>query len=250
MNTKNETNELLEKSKPCAYLEDTLSDIRYRYLSICNDATNYAMIERGWRRFGHIHFTPECSGCTECKTIRIRTDEFHFTSSHKRVFNKNKDLKIYIQKPTISVEHLSLFNKYHSFMSEKKDWDENIITPKEYQSSYVDGASSFGKEILYFLDDKLIGVALCDILENGLSAIYCYYDHDYQSRSLGKFSILLQISLAKISKIPYVFLGYWIQNHHSMGYKEDYAPFDVLQNRPSLDEECIWERYEGKNGKR
>jgi arginine-tRNA-protein transferase len=52
--------------------------------------------------------------------------------------------------------------------------------------------------------------------------------------------------MAKLSKIPYMFLGYWLKDHYSMGYKEEYAPFDVLQNRPSMDDECIWERYEKK----
>ncbi len=249
MNNNENTSELFEENKPCAYIDDTLSDIRYKYMPICDDATHYKMIERGWRRFGYVHFVPECKNCFECKTIRIDVENFKFTSSHKRILNKNKDLKIYIQKPTLSIEHLNLFNKYHNYMSEKKDWPHNNISPKDYQSSYVDGASSYGREILYFLDNKLICVALSDVLENGISAIYCYYDHDYQNRSLGKFSILIQLSMAKLSKIPYMFLGYWLKDHYSMGYKEDYAPFDVLQNRPSIDEECIWERYEKKNEK-
>ena len=135
MNTTNEQNELLESDKPCAYLEDTLSDIRYKYIQNCDAKTNYAMIERGWRRFGHIHFTPECKSCNECKTIRIDTQEFEFSNSHKRIFRKNRDLKIYVQKTTIRIEQLTLFHKYHSFMSEKKDWDSNFIPPKEYQTS-------------------------------------------------------------------------------------------------------------------
>ena len=248
MNRNEKNSELFEENKPCAYREDTLSDIRYKYIPHCDDTTHYSMIERGWRRFGYVHFAPECKNCFECKTIRIDVENFKFTSSHKRILNKNKVLKIYIQKPTLSIDHLNLFNKYHQYMHEKKDWPHNNITPQDYQSSYVDGAHNYGKEILYFLDDTLICVALSDVLENGISAVYCYYDHKYQERSLGKFSILIQMSLAKLSKIPYMFLGYWIQNHHSMGYKEDYAPFDVLQNRPTLDEECIWEKYE-KNKK-
>jgi leucyl-tRNA---protein transferase len=244
MNNNENISELLEEFKDCAYLPTKLSDIRYKYMPHCDDATSYAMTERGWRRFGFVHFTPECKTCDECKTIRIDVKNFKFTKSHKRILRKNSDLKIYIQKPSISIEHLELFNKYHRFMMDKKDWSENYISPKEYQASYVDGASSYGKEILYFLDDKLICVALSDVLKNGISAVYCYYDHEFEQRSLGKFSILIQLSMAKNVNIPYMFLGYWIKNHHSMGYKEDYAPFDILQNRPNLDEECIWERYE------
>ncbi|MDX9743531.1 MAG: arginyltransferase, partial [Arcobacteraceae bacterium] len=204
MNRNEKNSELFEENKPCAYREDTLSDIRYKYIPHCDDTTHYSMIERGWRRFGYVHFAPECKNCFECKTIRIDVENFKFTSSHKRILNKNKDLKIYIQKPTLSIDHLNLFNKYHQYMHEKKDWPHNNITPQDYQSSYVDGAHNYGKEILYFLDDTLICVALSDVLENGISAVYCYYDHKYQERSLGKFSILIQMSLAKLSKIPYM----------------------------------------------
>ena len=190
-----------------------------------------------------MNFVPECKTCNECKTIRIDTLNYKFSKNEKRVLKRNQDIQVYIQKPSLSMEHINLFNKYHQYMTEKKQWDENIIDPVEYQASYVDGAGEFGKEILYFLDDKLVCVALCDMTDDSFSSVYCYYDHDYEKRSLGKFSILVQIYLAKQAKVPYLFLGYWIKDHYSMGYKEDYAPFEVLQNRPTLDEECVWAKY-------
>jgi arginine-tRNA-protein transferase len=236
--------EFLEENKPCSYYDDRLSDIRYKYLDNCAPETYFKMLERGWRRFGNIHFVPECKNCTECQTIRIDVANFKFTKSHKRLFNKNDDIEIYVQKPSISIEHLDLYNKYHRRMQNKKGWNNNEITPGEYKSSYVDGASTYGREILYMHQGKLIGVALSDMLPDGMSAVYCFYDHEYAHRSLGKFSILAQISIAKQANIPYIFLGYWIKDHLSMGYKENYKPFDVLQNRPTLDEKCIWELYE------
>lgn len=236
--------EILEEQKQCAYFDDKLSDTRYKFIKDCDIDTYDKMVQRGWRRFGHVHFVPECKDCNECKTVRIDVKDLKFTKSQKRVFSKNKDIQIYIQTPTLSIDHINLFNKYHKNMTKKKDWNENQIDPAEYKHSYVDGAGEYGKEILYFLDDKLICVALADITQKSLSCVYCFYDHDYEDRSLGKFSILAQMSIAKQSHIPYIYLGYWIKDHYSMGYKEDYAPFDVLQNRPTLDEECIWERYE------
>jgi arginine-tRNA-protein transferase len=89
----------------------------------------------------------------------------------------------------------------------------------------------------------LIGVALVDILPNAVSAIYCYYDHSYVDLSIGKFSILAQIKIAKELNIPYIYLGYWIKEHFSMGYKEAYAPFEILQNRANPMEEPVWLRY-------
>ena len=202
------------------------------------------MLQRGWRRFGNMHFVPECKDCDKCKTIRIDVSKYKFSKSEKRLFSKNKNIKIYVQKPTVTLEHIDLFNKYHEHMQLKKGWKENTIDVDEYHKSYVNGAHTFGKEILYFIDDNLVAVALADMMPEGLSSVYCYYDHDYEHLSLGKFSILAQISIAKQSKIKYMYLGYWIQDHYSMGYKENYKPFEILQNRPSMEETTIWRDYE------
>ena len=237
------TVEVLEENKECSYFDDKTSDMRYRYLENCDASEHSQLLERGWRRFGNLHFIPECKTCDACKTIRIDIKQQKFTSSQKRVINKNKDTQVYIQKPSMSVDHLNLFDKYHSHMRDKKQWKYDIIEPEEYYKSYVAGASSYGKEILYMRDEKLIAVALVDILKSGISSIYCYYDHDYGYLSLGKYSILAQISLAKQHNIPYLYLGYWIKDHHSMGYKEDYKPFEVLANRPTMNEKTIWREY-------
>ena len=144
----------------------------------------------------------------------------------------------------MTLEHLNLYDKYHAFMNSKKDWPYSAIEPGEYQKSYVDGKAEYSKEFLYMKDNKLIGVALVDLLPNSVSSIYCYYDHDYADLSIGKFSILAQIKIAKEMNIPYIYLGYWIKDHLSMGYKEAYKPFEILKNRPTLNEETIWENYE------
>jgi len=236
--------EFLEEDKQCSYFDDKISDIRYKYMEHCTDDEQLSMLERGWRRFGNMHFVPECKECNECKTIRIDVNKFQFSKSQKRVLNKNKETQVYVQKPTVTYEHIDLFNKYHNHMKHKKNWTENIIDVQEYHNSYVNGAHTFGKEILYFRDNKLIGVALSDMMQGGLSAVYCYYDHDYEDLSIGQFSILAQISIAKQANIPYLYLGYWIKDHYSMGYKERYAPFEILDNRPNLEEETIWSDYE------
>jgi len=236
-----------EENTQCAYYDDKLCDIQYRYMDKCTLQQQQTMLERGWRRFGNMHFVPQCKGCNACTTLRIDIENFNFSKSHKRVLNKNKNTEIYIQKPTVTYEHLELFNKYHKVMQTKKGWEENKIDPDLYCKSYVDGANEFGKELLYFIGDKLVAVALIDILPNGISSIYCYYDHDFEELSLGKFSILSQILLAKQHKISYLYLGYWIKDHPSMGYKEYYKPFEILENRPLFDEEPIYSLYKEGN---
>jgi arginine-tRNA-protein transferase len=236
--------EFIEESRDCSYFENKISDIRYKYMYNCSSIEYQAMLERGWRRFGKMHFVPECKTCTKCVSMRIDVKNYKFSKSEKRVINKNKDTKLYIRPPSISMEHLSLYDKYHKFMNDKKNWPYTAIDAEDYLKSYVEGKEEFAKEFLYIKDEKLIGVALVDILPGSISSIYCFYDHDYQDLSIGKFSILAQIKIAKEMNIPYIYLGYWIKDHFSMGYKESYSPYEVLSNRASLDERAIWEKHE------
>ncbi|APW66350.1 arginyltransferase [Poseidonibacter parvus] len=244
MHILNKDIEFVEEQRSCSYFEDNISDIRYKYMYSCSPNSYQAMLERGWRRFGRMHFVPECNTCTKCVSMRIDVKNYKFSKSENRVINKNKDTKLYIRPPSMTMEHLDLYDKYHEFMNRKKDWPYSPIEPNEYSKSYVESKEEYAKEFLYMRDNKLIGVALVDMLPNAISSIYCYYDHDYADLSLGKFSILAQIKIAKEMNVPYIYLGYWIKDHYSMGYKEAYTPFEVLVNRPSLDEETIWEKYE------
>jgi len=239
----NDEVEFVENNKDCSYFDNEISDIRYRYLKTCSPEDYQNMLEHGWRRFGKMHFVPECNNCTKCISIRIDVANYKFSRSEKRVLSKNKDTKVYIQPPSISLDHLNLYDKYHKFMNDKKSWPYAPIEPIEYSRSYVEGKASYTKEFLYMRDEKLVGVALTDILPNSISSIYCFYDHDYENLSIGKFSILAQIKVAKQLNIPYIYLGYWIKEHFSMGYKEAYTPFEVLENRASLDEPTIWSKY-------
>ncbi|MDY0320676.1 MAG: arginyltransferase [Arcobacteraceae bacterium] len=245
MITFNQDIEFIEQDRECSYFQSSeISDIKYRLINSCSKDEYLDMLQKGWRRFGKMHFVPVCKSCTKCISMRIIVDDFKFSKSQQRVLNKNRDTKVFIQPPSVSYEHIDLYNKYHAYMHDKKGWHYSPIDVTEYIRSYVDGKNGgFAREILYFVDDKLVGVALVDVLPEGISAIYCYYDHDYQDLSIGQFSILFQINIAKELKIPYVYLGYWIKDHFSMGYKEKYKPFEVLTNRAGDDDEPIWEQY-------
>ena len=237
--------EFIDKDSPCAYFDGKLTTTKYWQLDECSPKEYQGLLEHGWRRFGKLHFTPICEGCNECRSIRICIDEFNFSKSQKRVLKKNKNTKVIIQQPTCTEAHLELYNKYHKKMNEKKAWKFKPIEERHYIGSYVDGYSGFGYEFLYYVDDKLVGVALVDILSSAMSAIYCFYDHDYKDLSIGQFSVLTQIKIAKHHHIPYIYLGYWMKDHYSMGYKEKYQPFDVLKDMVTpVDKPTVWYRYQ------
>ena len=224
----------------CSYLEDKNQTTHYKAIDECGITYSQKLIERGYRRFGKIYFRPMCTLCDECKSIKIDVENFKFSSSQRRVLRKAEGIKNHIQKPTLSRDHLELFEKYHTFMRDKKGWDHNNITPHNYYSSFVDGYGDFGYEILYFFEDKLIGVDLIDILEDGVSSIYFYYDPDFAKYSLGKLSLLNQILFAKRSHKRWIYLGYYVKECPSLAYKSEYTPYLTLDAKPELYEDPIW----------
>ena len=125
-------------------------------------------------------------------------------------------------------------------MREKKGWEYNPTNAQNYYGSFVDAHNEFGYEVLYYLDDNLIGVDLIDILQEGISSIYFFYDPIYAKYSLGKFSLLNQISFAKKLKKRWIYLGYYVKDCPSLSYKAEYQPYLTLQGRPGIFEESEW----------
>ncbi len=224
----------------CSYLENRKTRMEYKYIENATMELNQALVERGWRRFGNYYSRPQCHGCTACLSLRIDVEKYQFSRSSKRAFKKAEGLRYVIQAPTISTEHLELYDKYHRFMEMKRGWQYYYLKPQSYHELYVSGAHNFGKEILYFYGEKLIGVDLIDFLDNGISSIYFYYDPDFSFLSLGRLSIYEQILLGKEYGLKWIYLGYYVQECQSLKYKASYTPYQILQNNPSLEEDAIW----------
>jgi len=224
----------------CSYLDNKKQNLHYTMIDNCTSQHCNELVERGYRRFGKMFFRPICSDCDECKSIKIDVENFNFSKSMRRVIKKASNIQSYIQKPTLTKEHLTLFKKYHLFMKDKKGWKYNETSPNHYYDSFVTGDNEFGYEILYFDNDKLIGVDLVDILDNGISSIYFYYDPDYMNYSLGKLSMYNQILIAKNHNLKWIYLGYYVKDCPSLSYKSHYKPYVTLDGRPTLDEDYIY----------
>ena len=226
---------------PCVYIEGKQMKMAYKYIKECSLSLSSKLIQRGWRRFGHYYSAPECSNCDACQSMRISVDAFTFSKSVRRVMKKNASTRVLVRKPSISPDHLALYEKYHRHMREKKGWEYYPLNAESYADLYGKGHSSYGYEILYIRDEKLIGVDLVDFLEDGLSAIYFYYDPDYAHLSLGKFSLYKQIEMARERELSWIYLGYYVKECDSLNYKASFKPNQILTNKPSLKERPIWE---------
>lgn len=224
----------------CSYLHDMRTRMSYQFVENASAEFNKALVERGWRRFGNYYSRPQCEGCAACLNLRIDVKNYQFSKSSHRTFKKASGISYIIQSPTISHEHLNLYTKYHRFMEKKRGWKYYSLKPQSYHELYVSGAGNFGKEILYYHQETLIGVDLIDILDNGISSIYFYYDPDFEKLSLGRLSLYEQIILAKHHNLDWIYLGYYVENCQSLKYKADYKPYQILEGYPSLDEKPIW----------
>lgn len=224
----------------CPYLENRYSRMDYKFIENCSTSLNNKLVKRGWRRFGRYFSRPNCESCKECINLKIDVNLYEFSKSTKRVFSKNKDTKIVIQNPTISTEYIDLYRKYHKVMEKKRGWKYNELSLHAYYELYVAGSEKFGKEVLYFLHDKLIGVDLIDLTDDGFSSIYFFYDPDYSNLSLGKYSIYQQILLAKLHKLSWIYLGYYVKDCPSLCYKAKYKPYKLLSGSPQLEDSAIW----------
>lgn len=228
----------------CSYIPGNQVRMNYKYVPQANKTFATAVVARGWRRFGKYFVHPICYSCNECKSVRIKTENYHFSKSQRKAIKRNTQTKIIMQKPTMTQAHIDLYNKYHAYKSETDAWQSRNISQREYHENFVDGAHNFGKEILYFIEGKLVGVDLIDILDDGISSIYFFYDPDYLWHSLGTYSLLYQIQLAQKLNLPWVYLGYWVEGCKAFAYKERFQPQEILDDFPLISQEPLWERWE------
>ena len=224
----------------CSYLPEKSTRMYYRYMRNASRKLVTELVKRGWRRFGCYFFHPICANCNGCKNLRIDALNFSFSKSQRRVMKKNRKTLMHIRKPTMTQEHLDLYNRFHKHKSEISGWKYSPVNPQLYYENFVDGAHEFGKEVLYFIEEKLVGVDLIDITEDGISSIYFYYDPDYSKYSLGTYSLLMQIELAKKMGLRWIYLGYWVDGCRSFEYKMNYKPMQMLDGFPPLEVEPEW----------
>ncbi len=234
------------EEETCLYLPDQLSQLRYRVIDHCTPETYQTLLERGWRRFGRVFFRPACAACVECRSLRVDVESFRPNRSMRRTLKRNLDLRVGLRQAAVSEQHRELYERYHYDMAERKGWSEKSITLLQYYRTFVEARQGFGHEMLFLEGDRLVAVALVDLLPRAVSAVYCYYEPELRARALGVYSVLRQVDLARQLGAPYLYLGYWIEGNASMRYKANYRPHEILAGRPGQGDEATWSPPEGR----
>ncbi len=234
-----EINECMYDEK-CSYLDNKEQRTHYRVIQNVSKDYSSKLIESGWRRFGEMYFRPVCNDCNECQSIKIDVDNYLLSKSSRRILKKASNLEVKITRPRHSLEHIELFNIYHRYMKEHRDWEQEDVDLRHYYNSFVKGYCDFGFEVSYYDEEKLIAVDLIDILDEGISSIYFYYDPEYKHLSLGKFSIYKQIEFAKKLGLHWIYLGYYVEENQSLSYKSQFKPYKTLEGRPDVNQNVEW----------
>lgn len=235
---------LVEEPRACSYLPEQRASLEYRVMQDLSAQEYQALLERGYRRFGRQLFRPECLSCSRCVSIRFCAADFAPNAGLRRVWRRNRHIRVRHEKVSMGPRHLELYRLYHQFMAEHRGWSADTISGADYYDSFLAGGADYASQWLYFAGEELVGVALMDETPNAISLVYFFHDPAWRALSPGTFSILVQLDYARQRGKDYAYPGYWIAENRSMAYKDRFRPFETLIGRPSDAESPVWKLYE------
>lgn len=212
----------------CSYLPEKSARTLFADPDFPMDINVYtALARQGFRRSGKHIYKPKCHQCNACIAIRLPVSKFFRNRNQKRNWARNKDLQV-IQLPAqFNDEYFDLYARY--LAAKHPDGGMNNPDPENFTDFLI---SEWATTIFYEFREagKLLSVAVVDEMLDGLSAVYTFYDPDYDSRSLGRYAVLTEIEAARSRGLEWLYLGYWIADCRKMQYKDEYQPLEYLYN--------------------
>jgi arginyl-tRNA--protein-N-Asp/Glu arginylyltransferase len=211
----------------CDYLPGNKARIAYVSPQVSINPKLYSrLVASGFRRSGNMVYRPYCSECNACIPVRIPVESFRPNRAQSRILRRNSDLEVTERPAAFDPAHYQLYQRY--LLARHADSDMTLASPEDYLN-FV--GCRWGKTGFYEFrakDRELMAVAVIDRLDDALSAVYTFFDPDAERRSLGTFAVLWQIAEAKRQNLPWVYLGFWIQNCRKMAYKGSFRPLEAL----------------------
>lgn len=209
----------------CGYLPGRLS----RHVNFIGGAlrgSEYrALLDANFRRAGVVFYRPECAGCRACRQIRVLVREFTPTKSQRRSERRNLDLTLSIGPPELDEERADLYRRY---VEHRHEAGPQTGSTEELESFLYRSAVPTLEIAYRNAAGHLIGVSILDVGPGYFSSVYHYFDPTEEHRSLGVFSVLAELELARARGLDHYYLGYWIPSARTMAYKANYRPFEIL----------------------
>lgn len=216
---------------PCPYVSGRLERKAFTTLNVREaDDLHNMLSNAGFRRSQSIAYRPACSNCNACRSVRVLVRDFEYDRRWRRVLTKNSGIVASPARAQVSREQYRLLKKY--LASRHASGGMTAMTYKDYASMVSDSPVQsliieyrLGEEA----DAPLVAASITDVLRDGLSMVYSFFDPDMASRSLGSLMILEHISRTAELGLPHVYLGYWVSGSSKMDYKRKFRPLEVLK---------------------
>ncbi|MCY7355156.1 MAG: arginyltransferase [Lysobacter sp.] len=188
----------------------------------------------GFRRSGDLVYRPHCHGCKACVAVRVPVADFVPDRSQRRCLKRNADIEMRVVAAERTEEQLALYQRYLAARHPAGGMDDHGATEFE---QFLIGRWATGRFLELREHGRLLAVAVTDMVEHALSAVYTFYEPDAVQRGLGTLAVLHQIEWGRREQRDHLYLGYWIDGHRKMDYKRRFQPLEGFNGRE-------WKRME------
>lgn len=213
----------------CGYLPSREASTLFIDPNTDIDTSIYSELSRrGFRRSGSNYYRPRCIGCNACVSCRVVAADFSPSRRHRRTLQRNRDLNVRILD---NIDSDNCYELYADYINQRHRDGEMFPPRRDQYDSFLGARHESTLYLGFYANDALLAIAVTDQLDDGLSAMYTFYDPQQSRRSLGSYAILWQIEYtASVLRLPYVYLGYWISGCKKMDYKQQYVPLECLRS--------------------
>jgi leucyl-tRNA---protein transferase len=224
---------------PCSYLPDRLARSQVATPSFLITPRVYSdLVHRGFRRSGTFTYRPRCDTCHACVPVRVDISGFAPSRSQRRALKRHCNLDASLHTLEDREEYFQLYQRYQA--ARHSDGEMESDSREQYRSFLLQ--THVDSMLVEFREDGVLRmVSIIDLLQDGVSSVYTFYDPHETRASYGTYSVLWQVDLCRKLKQPYLYLGYWIRESRKMAYKSNFAPLQGLVRGvwQSLPEERI-----------
>jgi len=218
--------------QPCPYLDGRRERKLFTALQGSGAADlNDKLSKQGFRRSQNVLYRPSCADCSACLSARVAVGGFAPNRTQRRLIARSGGLRREVNSPWATDEQYALFRRY----LEARHGDGGMADMDVFEFAAMVEETPIRTRVIEYWDDaapggaQLVGVCLTDVLDDGLSMVYSFYDPQGAHRSLGTYLILDHIDIAREAGLPYVYLGYWVPGSPKMGYKAAFRALEIYK---------------------